>query len=121
MTETEEYRARHPVDRFYRYCYKCKVCRPPRTFHCSRCDICISKGTNIITPMNIKSWRGFLLYSGQQGVHFLIAGKCIGERNRRSFFFCVVFQTLLGIYLVLLNSFILSKCKFHKDYSYYQN
>ncbi|ODM92508.1 Palmitoyltransferase ZDHHC9 [Orchesella cincta] len=81
LVETTEFRSRHPLERFHRYCRKCRAYRPPRTFHCSRCQVCIR----------------------QQDLHLFSGGICVGERNRRVYFFTVIFQTLLGVYLVATN------------------
>ncbi|CAL8142566.1 unnamed protein product [Orchesella dallaii] len=91
VIETADFRARHPHLRFYKYCQKCRAYRPPRTYHCSRCQVCIR----------------------QQDLHLFPGGICVGERNRRAYFFTVIFQTLLGFYLIFTNIIIYVKVRIH--------
>lgn len=58
-----------------RYCHTCNTWRMPRTFHCSKCQSCISLHDH----------------------HCLWLNNCIGERNFRYFYNFIVFGTLVAM------------------------
>ncbi len=63
-----------------KYCLTCRDWRMPRTFHCSRCDQCISIHDH----------------------HCIWINNCVGERNYRYFFAFLLFGCICSIYLSVL-------------------
>jgi palmitoyltransferase ZDHHC9/14/18 len=64
-------------DAVVKYCVSCRDWRPPRSFHCSKCDHCITLHDH----------------------HCVWLGNCIGERNYRYFFTFLLFGTISSAYL----------------------
>ncbi|KAG2218250.1 hypothetical protein INT45_006251, partial [Circinella minor] len=62
-----------------KYCETCRIYRPPRASHCRQCDNCVENEDH----------------------HCIWLNNCIGKRNYRSFFVCILTSSILCLYIIV--------------------
>ena len=76
-------------------CFKCKIIRPDRCYHCSKCSICILKRDH----------------------HCPLLNKCIGFSNQKYFILLLIYTL---IYSIFFTSTIINSMSFKEFFSLYE-
>ncbi|EDO06248.1 DHHC zinc finger domain containing protein [Babesia bovis T2Bo] len=105
-----------------KYCHTCNIYRPPRSVHCSVCDVCVHKFDhhckwlgNCIGGKNHKAFYGFLFFTFIEGLlifSLAIARITIMSVNRigRNY---IILSALLLAYVVLSGWFVAGLLIYH--------
>ena len=94
-----------------KYCFTCKIFRPPRASHCSICDNCVGKWEY----KNVLYWKyNFFFFLNRNIFKILIlkfnfadrfdhhcpwVGNCVGRRNYRFFYAFIVSLSFLCVFI----------------------
>lgn len=96
-----------------KYCFTCKIFRPPRASHCSLCDNCVDRFDHhcpwvkqkwMQFPLQLINWNVFLF-------EFQV-GNCVGKRNYRFFYMFIVSLAFLTVFIFACSLTHLILCKF---------
>ena len=90
-----------------KFCFTCKIFRPPRASHCSICDNCVERSESISSGLFVYLTRILFRFDH----HCPWVGNCVGKRNYRYFylflvslaFHCVFIFVCAVTHLVLLS------------------
>ena len=81
-----------------KYCYTCKIFRPPRASHCSICDNCVERFDHHCPWVRSTIGLSFIIHKGQ-----LQVGNCIGRRNYRYFYLFLISLSMLDIFIFVFS------------------
>uniref|UniRef100_A0A182LXX2 protein S-acyltransferase n=1 Tax=Anopheles culicifacies TaxID=139723 RepID=A0A182LXX2_9DIPT len=76
-----------------KYCFTCKIFRPPRASHCSLCDNCVDRFDHHCPWVRIQS-TGHANLAGN-----IYVGNCVGKRNYRFFYMFIVSLAFLAVFI----------------------
>jgi len=94
-----------------KYCFTCKIFRPPRASHCSLCDNCVGMFSYPIV------WCVYLLrglFAERFDHHCPWVGNCVGKRNYRYFYLFIVSLAFLCVFIFACSITHLVLRKYHK-------
>lgn len=95
-----------------KYCFTCKIFRPPRASHCSLCDNCVDRFDHHCPWVFANGFRSVFLYrfDAQCFVSFQV-GNCVGKRNYRFFYMFIVSLAFLTVFIFACSLTHLILCK----------
>ena len=78
-----------------KYCFTCKIFRPPRASHCSICDNCVERFDHHCP------WVGGRKIQTEASSHYqsFQVGNCVGKRNYRYFYFFLLSLALHCVFI----------------------
>lgn len=111
-----------------KYCFTCKIFRPPRASHCSLCDNCVDRFDHhcpwVRINYNSKSSIAahailimpFSLFYVSFDDAFKQVGNCVGKRNYRFFYMFIVSLAFLAVFIFSCSVTHLVLCKYKYSY-----
>lgn len=98
-----------------KYCFTCKIFRPPRASHCSLCDNCVGEYSSNRAILYFL-FNLCVCHSAERFDHHCPwVGNCVGRRNYRYFYMFIMSLALLCVFVFACIITHLILCKFYSD------
>lgn len=93
-----------------KYCFTCKIFRPPRASHCSLCDNCVDRFDHHcpwVSCFGGSFENVFLIWND-----YFQVGNCVGKRNYRFFYMFIVSLAFLAVFIFSCTTTHIVLCKY---------